>query len=497
MIRTHRVRPCIIKVADNKRPEGHLWLNSFVRRPLSCLFVLVCTFGFLYQIINLTDIYFAYETTSEVILHLPAILVAPDLSICLRYIDIFDYERYNRNANKSLFKDAYPDNVMKSMFTLDEISDYTPSVSDFLDECKIRLPHSFEMRYTKRAGCNEFFKVTKFYLQEYMCYWVGLVHGKDSPKEYYSYDQDLVATSLFLPTVFYQLVLRTKFISLTQHLKAILHLYPNYPTVSCAYAPVINRRASTDNKSEPVNSFRLTYSSVDITSLPAPYPTACLDYRSLGTKISDRNHCFNHCLSNRTYYDLNRRPFSAIGIKPRPEKHLNAVDFSNSSVSEIYRKIIHRCFVICRSVDCSIKYTITTAALETRSFESSLKFSVELPRESFYSIVVFPKLPLSQFILFILSSLSTWFGVSAIHFDPIKLIKRKIMTGRKKNTNSRCKRCLENRSEEDRIRSSICRLNILAQVLSKHLFVTQGADSERVHVGRLARRPLFRRNIQV
>ena len=109
---------------------------------------------------------------TELSIDIPTELKSPDLSICLRYVDIIDIGRFSRDRNISIGESDVngkysPFNIqlVQESVTIADIFNYTPSVDDIFLSCLARLPQSYEYKPANGNGCYELFTVVNFYLQ--------------------------------------------------------------------------------------------------------------------------------------------------------------------------------------------------------------------------------------------------------------------------------------------------------------------------------------------
>src|SRR5690349_671412 len=63
------------------------------------LFNTIVIFGCLYQITQILNEYLHYRTSTSVIIKMPDELEAPNVSYCIRQIDIFNFEEYEKMTN--------------------------------------------------------------------------------------------------------------------------------------------------------------------------------------------------------------------------------------------------------------------------------------------------------------------------------------------------------------------------------------------------------------
>ena len=122
--------------------------QTMVTKLLSSIFIMACSMGFTYQVNALATIYFKYDTSTELTIDTPSKLIVPDLTICIRYVDIFDFTKYNDGHNTSYEVNLVDNEVidqLETLFRLDEIFNYTPAVDDMFSSCVVRRPGNYRL----------------------------------------------------------------------------------------------------------------------------------------------------------------------------------------------------------------------------------------------------------------------------------------------------------------------------------------------------------------
>lgn len=131
----------------------------------SAAFATLCTIGLTLHISLISLKYFNYEATSVLSMDTPKKVDMPALSICIRYWDILDHHNLSNVVNET-----WQDSVLPKNITLQQIFDNTPSSDAIFHDCLIRLPGHYRFEAEVGSNCFRFFKVKKFYTQEYVCY---------------------------------------------------------------------------------------------------------------------------------------------------------------------------------------------------------------------------------------------------------------------------------------------------------------------------------------
>lgn len=390
---------------------------------LSIIFYIICFGGFIFQVSDLFNLYFKYQMITELTVAIPDELSLPDLNFCVRYIDIFEYERFtSKTGVKITFN---PHNVTTKrvqtaeITTISELFDYTPSVDDLFNDCVIKKPSSHQ--YVEKVGkdCYTLFSVTKYYVQEYICY---RFHLKPYANSTYYYNN--LAYSLTHQGMIYAIGLKLTVFRPVNRFKAIISENgPKFfPTKSIAFAPDLLRNYNETTKLAQYSYFKASYGYLFNNLLPPPYPTKCRHYAS-DTNFVNQPDCRMKCLTKLTLKSFNKVPFAYIISEKVNYRHLSLIDILNNS-TELDKDELE-CRDKCAFNDCIDYLSFTYVSQEENGRdENDFRFQVSIPREPFVSVLYLPKIEFSELLIYVLSCVGTWFGVSIISLDPVKLIVR-------------------------------------------------------------------------
>lgn len=137
------------------------------------VFSMIVFLVFLYQVSDFMNSYFKYRAVTELTLEIPAEMTLPDLSICIRFSYIFEYERYARDTGINLTNDEpYAFNKIGRLLevvTVNDLLQYTPNITNNIFKWLIRKPADILFHFNISSECNDFIHVTKYSLQEYVC----------------------------------------------------------------------------------------------------------------------------------------------------------------------------------------------------------------------------------------------------------------------------------------------------------------------------------------
>ena len=132
------------------------------------LLTIVCIVGLILQLENIIELYFEYETVSELSIDVPTNITAPAMSLCIPYTEIIDREKlteimpHTENETILLLSDV-------QHLTLSQMFLSVPMPAGLLKVCIYRAPYSYA-RFTGSEDCEDVFTVERYYKQQYVCY---------------------------------------------------------------------------------------------------------------------------------------------------------------------------------------------------------------------------------------------------------------------------------------------------------------------------------------
>lgn len=378
-------------------------------------FYLLTSFGFFYQIGNILDEYLEYETTTRLTVGIPETLRVPDLSACIVVSDVFDYDRYNRDHNTNLenvnSSDFDAATVLVNKVNLNALFNYTPAINSYVTECRFRQPKAFDYELLHSSNCMKYFTIRKYFLQEYMCYWIGLSIYENST---YVYSDIAYADSL--QGMFYTISFSGEHIKRTSFMRLFLHPAfadePNdYPDTGTAYSVDVFRAFNNLTGVHENNYYTLIYNNLINYRLRKPYHPHCIDYTRIG--FNYRSDCLKSCLNNLTIDRFNKMPYPMIIPGPSTFQVISGYDVVNRTRAvELYALNV-KCNHLCQYDDCTTISMLTKVRV-SKFGSDMLTFRVNIPREPDVVVQFMPRITLTEFVIYLFSCFSTWYGISII-----------------------------------------------------------------------------------
>ena len=384
------------------------------------LFYIWCLLGFVGQVSELARKYFQYTTESSLVIRSPLKVKPPSFSFCPRYVDVFDYHAFNIGRNYSFRPDMLSlrqINQFQTMVTVGDIFKFTPSIEYVLASCFMRKPDSYAYDRAYGAECGRYFKVTKYYLQEFICYSFQL-------KSRVEFIVRKTAFALNLVNTFYIIELNLTSFDNTGFFKAIAHT-DGRPVDSHRFGPVLTRRYDWTNDSDKINWFRIDSYSVSQHKLPPPFDNMCRVYKKTSRHVS-ASFCLRDCVIDAVRQKLDRIPFMDIVTNESnfDYKPISNDDLTNLTFDRSLNEIDEICRSHCSQPDCEHYHTVTQAY--GLPYPVFFRFSIDASREPSFDLFYYATFEFNDFMVMLFSCASTWFGLSIMSFNP-KAIRQLVM----------------------------------------------------------------------
>ena len=234
----------------------------------------------------------------------------------------------------------------------------------------------------------------------------------------------------------YSINLKSKFLKSAKSGKMfLLSSSGRVPYEASAFAPNFLR---APREELDIGYYWLTFSMLTNVQLKSPYDTHCIDYKSF-INMSSGIECFTACVDSvvKKYFGkghfISITPNRGHGDIDNDAKVVNDYhqlriisgdDIDDESTANLLNQLEEGCLLRCEKSDCNQKYTITNVFSDPNNDNVTIKFLVSSPQEPFITIGSIPRLEILEYLIFILSSTSIWFGFYFLILDPGKLINK-------------------------------------------------------------------------
>lgn len=387
-------------------------------RLFGALFILICFSGFMFQVQTISLVYFAFATATDILISLPENITVPDFSFCARYSDVFDLQSFqpgslNDPSRKPTSVNDEDIRALQNKVTIEQIFKHTPDIRELWIRCLSRKVRNYNVYNTNATACNRIFKIRKFYVQEYICY---NFHQTVSENQDYLFRN--IAFSLAFPGVFFGIILENNgTLGKAEYCRAVVHSAVGLPLDSLSLSPGFYRKYDEEEHKAKYNNFQVSYYQLFKKLLPPPFKTNCRSYHIEG--LSNQNNCINRCMNVSAVKAFGKIPFSIFQADPIPLKHINTGDLENETFAKQLKGIEDECFGQCDQNDCDDSYTLSQILKEEKANGGEgLSFMVNAPRQPSYTVIHRPLMPITDYLVYVLSCFGTWFGLSVLSLNP-------------------------------------------------------------------------------
>lgn len=205
-----------------------------------------------------------------------------------------------------------------------------------------------------------------------------------------------------------------------------------YPYKSLTVVPCLDRFYDPVTGTSKYNSFPSTFHNFTKHRLRAPYHTDCIDYPK-DRGLASRAECMQKCVSKYCQENLGKIPFSVIQTVPVSMNHVSYHDIKNETISDSLHHYEDLCNGECSNKDCKsgTVFTVTKPRYTAHDDSKNLGFNALIPDSPSIHVIFEPRMKLVEYLTFVCSTVSTWFGVSILMMDPFMMVvKRKLKRDR-------------------------------------------------------------------
>lgn len=410
--------------------------KKFYIKLLHLIFLTLCTLGLTWQVYEVSNEYFVYDTNTRIKIQYPYEIEIPSLTLCLRYTDVLNITKANIQLKNNWTNEngEYFIRKIQNEITTKEIFDYTPGKYEIIDHLYFRDSTGYSNGSCDDiTTCKSILKVNKFIYIEYICYTFHLENSiKVKPK--------VISVHPICSGVLANYSFSNIFQNVS-HFKLSLHTRLTEPFNSLMIQPISYRKMSP--KSGMFNS--VFYSSpnfFNIQYMKPPYITMCYDYE-IENRYQSQFHCIQICVRNKIRYEFNKEPYSVFTQSANNRKIISTKDLLNVTVSERLYAIEEECEKSkeCKFRTCNMR-TAITLILPQPGNKSDFEVIINTPQQPWIDVQHEEALSLIRFITFLMGIFSTWTGVGLFALSPFKRFistKKSSIASSKKVTSTNAK----------------------------------------------------------
>ena len=389
-------------------------------------FKLFCLIGFLYQILEISIVYFDYKTSTKIVFKLDNKFINPSIIFCVRYPAILDRTKHLKYGILPRYRynstERYSD---MSKLTIADIFDLTPDASEVILSCEFRENYyQLGLIPYNRTECYSLLHVTKYQEGGFICYQFRTTTADNK------FRCAQAALSHNSNKELYFLLLHQRFFA--SNAIKLISFVPDGKNSSVLSMPIISRSfydfklryASDLPETSKQNAFRIWGDMYSITSLPKPYDTNCVEDKEKGYALCHRR-CNIAAFKRHGYF-----PSNEYTIEPLPMKHLNQEALLNETLVQDIKSKSEACLKKCSRRSCNYWYSVTVTETFLYYNKETIALASTCSNRPSVTIQFLPRITFMEFVMYMSSSLGIWFGISIMSINPFNS-RRKCVTKRK------------------------------------------------------------------
>ena len=399
--------------------------------------MLLCCFGCVVHTVIVGRSYFNYPTVSSTSIFLPEMFNPRPITACLRFNDFIDLERINKDLGTNYTrKTVYQNDFDQYKMTIAQIFNYTRDINDVIQSLWFKDAKRGWSDTITGSKIMDIVDITKYAQGEYICYKISL-------KEVEA--MDYLEGSLINEEE--QLLSEIKFSGAVSEVSVVKFMLTHKSHIS-SQAFMSTKKLRREFYMEgncskaKFNFFYISEHSIELSSLPKPFLADCRDYTVIG--FYDRSHCVDECIANATLQTFEKVSLFTPVTKPNDRLSFYLHDLKQNETDQQFRKIRQDCqFKHCKNPDCNQTITVTDQIPDsTRAHERQFVVWHHLSPKVSFKVTLSPEFCEISFVLYLMSIVSTWLGLSVLSFDPSNLfgVKKKYVAWTRKESERQKKR---------------------------------------------------------
>ena len=363
------------------------------QKVFSVIIYTICIAGCLYQVLDISKTYFAYDSKTTVSITIVSKMKIPMLSTCWDLQDVLDFKGLCHDHGFAIPNTTNEYNDLFDTLTARQVFNYTPSVDSIIESCRVRLPQDYAYRENRynASECSELFDVEKYIHRQNICY-------KKTTK--LNSTAHIIKQTLnpAVPGLIYVVFLSRDFDTASWY-TAIIHSTNSSMLYDAAYSP--KKYIFVGNNSLAMD---LTFYPTGISFLPAPYRTKCIPM----------NFCSGAEMVLKSIREKFIQNFSLIDtlapiFTPYDYPMITRTKLRNETIVDLFRREAEKA----ENPPCPCKFEyIVTRVYAYQDSDPMVK--VYWPQDSRNDIRYFPSFPATDYIIYVCSSIGIWFGISVL-----------------------------------------------------------------------------------
>ena len=363
------------------------------RTGLHILLFFLCFCGCVYHINYINSQYFSYKTITKVSSERPDIINYPQIMWCSLLLDTI-------NPNDLLYY-----NISKSedvlQFSIGKLLDMTPAENITIKSCWLRgfPPKKHLYKRYSSSECYQHFSIIKWISATSVCY---IIHSN----KVYNYSIYNVANALTHALDVFRIDLSEEFnygtdINMVASYVGSIESLQQFPLSSRRFGEIFLRQ---DSK----NIYFLRPFLETFYLMPPPYDTAC---------SPTSYFCKRDCVTQKSISKINFFPFTEATHDYRGMHVLSSRNLAKTSLFQEWKRIEKECEAACNKKSCFLSITSNLVYKFNNSTDPiNVQIRLSTPARYLMKIISVPAIFFVEWVSSISTSLSIWFGISAVSF---------------------------------------------------------------------------------
>ncbi|XP_027199513.2 uncharacterized protein LOC113793653 [Dermatophagoides pteronyssinus] len=375
----------------------------------------IAVLGCAWQLIDVSRIYFAYDTNVNVMFERETKVEIPAITICMDLFKVANDEYIEENysnqlkhfAENKVNKYSAYKKLFQNLTLYELLNNATYSSEKVFNKCRIIKPIAIENNETDDyINCTFISPIHESLTDVKKCFSIGLQLNNQSD-DYFYIDHDMTIRDNGFPL--YQISLFNKYIESPM---ILMH------SRSIPFLGFIGGQTNVFRVNNTRSSFQLfNYFKTINDLLEPPFKTDCRRYEEIGYK--SLMHCMNRCKSNFFIRNFNGQH----GDVPTDNSFDLNMYFAPSKFKEnktLDKIMSNECLTTCsKRQECHSEfYTMSMMDdFERKPMQNRYEFDVYFSSTANTHYKHQPRMELVEFICFYASTISLWFGFSIIAFS--------------------------------------------------------------------------------
>ena len=360
------------------------------------LFKLICLIGLSWQLFEISSEYVKYKVDIQTTVLIPEEVEDMSMVICLPIEYLINYNKFNAELQYNWTRREFERKDMLRNLSIHQVYYYTYDANDILYTIHIWNTGS------KSKNFSLYLKMQKYFFKSEICYLYSL-------KSFKPVSVQLIGAGLVAYLQF------NKHISETHAVYLFIVEKDKISFRETIAAQYIYRGSPIK-----LDHFQSSYYSIKYQLLPPPYETACYSYSQLN--FTNRIECIEKCIVLKFY-----KKWGAISTASLiPNKAINYKFIKKSIYTNAeLRQIRLSCQTSCPNKSCNHTEIITIQEREVHNNYKYVSISWQRKLPSILSVKIScrPTSILLELFLYVMSSVSTWTGLSIMSINPFFLFR--------------------------------------------------------------------------